>query len=99
METRVDNFGIYLKDHRERKGWTQRELAERLGVTNTHVSHVEAGRQKPTDNLINGAIAVLGLDSYEACWIARRLPGRIEELLLEAGPDEWRQLEEKYGRS
>lgn len=92
------NFGIYLKDHRKKKGLTQRQLAGLSSVTNTHISHVEAGRQRASDNLVNGAIVALGLDLYEAFWIAGRLPGQIEELLLEAGPDEWRRLDEKYGR-
>lgn len=95
---RAQNWGTYLRDHRERKGLAQKELAGKLGVSPQHLCDLEFGRRRPTDAIVNHAILLLDLDAYEACWIAGRLPGEVEELLLEAGPQEWRRLMEGYGR-
>ena len=40
-------FGNYLCALREKKGFTQGELAERLGVSNKAVSKWENGRSRP----------------------------------------------------
>lgn len=36
-----------LYEYRKRKGWTQRELAERLGVTTPTITQYETGARKP----------------------------------------------------
>ncbi len=92
------NFGLYLADHRDRQGFTQRDFAGKLSISPQYLCDIEKGNRKATDEILNHAIVLLDLDSYEACWIAGRLPGQVEAMLLEAGPDEWRRLMERYGR-
>ncbi|MQS07512.1 helix-turn-helix domain-containing protein [Streptomyces alkaliphilus] len=41
-------FGERLRRLRDERGWTQEELAERIGCTGTHISAVETGRRPPT---------------------------------------------------
>ncbi|MYT34259.1 MULTISPECIES: helix-turn-helix transcriptional regulator [unclassified Streptomyces] len=41
-------FGERLRRLREERGWTQEELADRTGYSDTHVSAVETGRRSPT---------------------------------------------------
>ncbi|WP_079086590.1 helix-turn-helix domain-containing protein [Streptomyces silvensis] len=41
-------FGQRLRVLRDERGWTQDELASRLGCSGTHVSAVETGRRPPT---------------------------------------------------
>ncbi|PWI43953.1 helix-turn-helix transcriptional regulator [Streptomyces sp. ICBB 8177] len=41
-------FGQRLRTLRDERGWTQEELAARIGCTGTHVSAVETGRRPPT---------------------------------------------------
>lgn len=41
-------FGQRLRHLRDERGWTQDELAARMGCTGTHISAVETGRRPPT---------------------------------------------------
>ncbi|MFI5940400.1 helix-turn-helix domain-containing protein [Streptomyces uncialis] len=41
-------FGARLRMKRDARGWTQDELAERIGCTGSHISAVETGRRPPT---------------------------------------------------
>lgn len=41
------NTGNRISDLREQKGWTQEELAEKLGITRAALSHYEKNRRKP----------------------------------------------------
>ncbi|MFJ7423699.1 Scr1 family TA system antitoxin-like transcriptional regulator [Streptomyces uncialis] len=41
-------FGARLRLKRDARGWTQDELAERIGCTGSHISAVETGRRPPT---------------------------------------------------
>ncbi len=45
-------LGYRLQSLREEKGLTQGELAERIGLTRTSVTNMEAGRQNITVNLL-----------------------------------------------
>jgi len=40
-------FGKRLKRERMRKGWSQAELAAKLGVTREYVARLESGRHDP----------------------------------------------------
>ena len=39
-----EDMRLALKDAREKRGWTQRDLASRLGLTQTHISGIESGK-------------------------------------------------------
>ncbi|MFD8783529.1 Scr1 family TA system antitoxin-like transcriptional regulator [Kitasatospora sp. NPDC059599] len=41
-------FGAFLRQSREQRGWTQEHLAGLVGCTSSHVSALENGRRKPT---------------------------------------------------
>ncbi|WP_078897926.1 helix-turn-helix transcriptional regulator [Streptomyces rimosus] len=53
-------FGVRLRTLRDEHGWTQEELAERLGYSGTHISAVENGRRPPTSRFATRADRVLG---------------------------------------
>ena len=47
----LGNAPAIFRSAREKQGWTKQEMADELGVDITHISHIEAGRQKPSDRL------------------------------------------------
>lgn len=53
-------FGQRLRALRDERGWTQDELAERMGCSGTHVSAVETGRRPPTPRFTARADRVFG---------------------------------------
>lgn len=53
-------FGVLLRRLRDERGWTQDELAERMGCSGTHISAVETGRRSPTLRFARNADRVFG---------------------------------------
>lgn len=45
---KAEPFGKRLKALREDEGWTQRELAERVGLSQPYVARLESGTQQPS---------------------------------------------------
>jgi transcriptional regulator with XRE-family HTH domain len=45
---RPSEFGTWLKVEREARGWTQAEMAERIGVTTNTVARWERGEVTPS---------------------------------------------------
>ncbi|MBL1098047.1 helix-turn-helix domain-containing protein [Streptomyces coffeae] len=59
-KSRSAAFGYRLRTLRDERGWTQDELAERMGCSATHISAVETGRRPPTPRFASHADRVLG---------------------------------------
>src|SRR5260370_20470037 len=63
-----------LRDARRKKGWTQEETAEKLGVTQAYLSMLERGRRSmPYD------LARLAVETRDAPPIALPLPEHVFE--------------------
>lgn len=46
-------FGKQLQRYRERTGYSQEALAEKIGCSNIHISYIECGRKSPSlDTLV-----------------------------------------------
>lgn len=58
-----------LKLARVAKGWSQAELAERVGVTRQTIGLIEAGRYNPTLKLCLGLARATGRGLEELFWI------------------------------
>ncbi len=54
-------FGEKIRNARKTLGLTQRQLADRLGVSNTTISNWEKGLSRPDADLIQELCRVLGL--------------------------------------
>lgn len=62
-----------IRDLRRSRGWTQAELADRLGVHQTYVSKIELGERR--------------LDVVEAAALARALNVTMSDIMARAGVD------------
>jgi transcriptional regulator with XRE-family HTH domain len=68
-----DEFAARLRELREEKGWTQAELAERVGVSAHTVAQWERSRREPSWNNVVAMADALGV-STEAF---RQLPKEV----------------------
>jgi HTH-type transcriptional regulator, competence development regulator len=59
-------FGEYIKNLRIEKGWSQRELASKIGITNAAISRLESSkRKKPSLITLNAIAQNLGISQFE----------------------------------
>ena len=76
------DFRTQVRAYRERRGWTQAELAEELGWTPSRVAQIEAG-YLPSAELAYKLAMVCGMDPGEVCtWVAAERLGRPAEQML-----------------
>ena len=59
------SFGARLKELRKIKKMTQFELAEKVGIDEKHLSHIETGRSFPKAVLIERLAQILGVNLDE----------------------------------
>jgi len=58
-----NKLGTYIKEEREKKGISQRKLAEEIGFSNSELSRIESGeRQKPDFSTLSKISSALDLD-------------------------------------
>lgn len=58
----MQTFGQYLKRERMRCGLSQRELAQKTGICNVHLSYFERGKRFPNSKAMIKLEKQLGLD-------------------------------------
>lgn len=59
------DFGLRIKELRNKKGITQYQLAELVGIDPKHMSHIETGRSFPKADLIEKFADTLDIDYTE----------------------------------
>lgn len=88
-------FGERVRQLRQAKGLTLRQLAPKVGVGFTYLSRVETGKmtygEYPSDALIHRLAEELDGDEDELLLLAERIPERIRKRVLER-PKEFRVL-------
>ncbi len=57
----VENFGIKIRDAREKKGWKQEDLARKIGEPVTFIRKLESGKIRPPDDVIEKLEKLLGI--------------------------------------
>lgn len=72
-------IGQRIKRERLSKSLTQRALAKRVGVGTPHISKVEAGRENPSDELLQRIAEVLDCEFDELLLMAGRVPPDLIE--------------------
>ncbi|MBL0389173.1 helix-turn-helix domain-containing protein [Tumebacillus sp. ITR2] len=78
----MTELGLKIKLHRERKGWNQKELAEKADVSPATISGAENGRFTPTPAVLHRIARELGLEFYE---LSTLYPEPKLDTLLEIG--------------
>lgn len=61
MVGELGDIGARLREERERRGISQRELARRLGVSASLISQIEAGQSKPSVSTLYAIVTELGV--------------------------------------
>lgn len=59
------DFGLRIKELRNKKGITQYQLAELVGIDPKHMSHIETGRSFPKADLIEKFANALNIEYQE----------------------------------
>ncbi|OWA13082.1 transcriptional regulator [Streptomyces sp. CS227] len=76
-------FGVRLRRLRERQGWTQDDLSERMGYSASHISGIETGARNPTSRFAECADKALG--TGEA--LSRQGAAARDSAILEGFPE------------
>ncbi|MFE2104279.1 helix-turn-helix domain-containing protein [Kitasatospora sp. NPDC059463] len=72
-------FGAQLRSSREARGWTQGQLAEETGYSDSYISAVETGRKSTSRKFVVRADLALGTgQTLELMWIGLKHKGFIE---------------------
>lgn len=77
--SQVEMIGQRIKRERLDRGMTQRTLAEKVRVGVPHISKIEAGREQPSDELLQRIALVFCCDFDELLIAARRIPQNLLE--------------------
>ena len=81
------NFGERVRELRQQKAWTLRDLGEKVGVGSTYLSRVENERLNygdyPSDALIHRLAAALEADEEELLILAKRIPSPLKKRFLQ----------------
>src|ERR1700683_3809256 len=94
-ERRMNRFGQKVRELRQGKGLSLRELAPKVGVGFTYLSKVENGRldfgDYPGETLIRRLAKTFNADADELLLLAGKVPDRIKKRVLER-PDVFGKL-------
>lgn len=96
-------IGHFISEQRKSKGWTQSQLAEKLGITDKAISKWETGRSMPDLSLFVPLCTLLGITLNELFAGERiseqNLKEKADEVLMEVitswlGQDKWESKED-----
>lgn len=93
----AETIGQRIRRERLAADMTQRDLAAQVEVGVPHISKIEAGRENPSDELLERIASVFGLDHDELLLVARRIPDDMVERLAR-DPQEALEFLRKFGQ-
>lgn len=80
-----EKFGPYIREQRDAKGMSLRELAKAAGVSPTFMSKVETENWKPKEEKLRKIAQVLGIDGADLVARAGRVPSDLSDIIKEHG--------------
>jgi transcriptional regulator with XRE-family HTH domain len=81
-----------LKDAREERGWSQRDLASRLGIAQRHISGIESGKIVPRYDTLLELVRMLDRDLI---MVSRALVPVVQSLVRDHLKDQQGEGEER----
>ena len=98
----MTTFGQRIRELRQAKGWTLRQLAPKVSVGFTYLSKVETGRldfgDYPSEALIHRLADALDTDEQELLILADKVPKQIRKRLKER-PEVFRRIAQMDDRA
>lgn len=76
----AEKLGRRIAAHRAKLGWTQQDLAERLAISRTALSHLEAGLSDPGERTVALLAGVFGVEPHELVAGTSYPPAKAERL-------------------
>lgn len=65
LPTGPSSTGVAIRELRERRAWTQAELAREIGTDHSYISRIEAGNRWPSRKFMVRCAAAFGLEEEE----------------------------------
>ncbi len=93
----VSTFGEVIRKRRRKLNFTQRELADRVGVSKPFIGHLERSRRRPSDHTVRRLADVLGLDQGELLLAANpETAGLLRRPSAGLGSSAWDEFCQSY---
>ena len=93
LPTSVDavSFGAWLRQQRSARGFSQQELSDHLGVSAAHLSRVESGEKRLSEQALRRVAELLGQEETEVSLRGGVVPAHVVAFLAErpAAFGEW----------
>ncbi len=77
-----ESLGRRIADLRAKLGWTQQDLAERVGISRVAVSHLEAGMSDPSERTVALLAGVFKVDPLDLVAGTSYPPAKADRLPL-----------------
>jgi len=91
----LSGLGSALRSLRERRGLTQRGLADRAGLSDAAISKIENGRRLPDCASLGSIMAALAVDLHELALTLDEVNGRVAHV---PAPEFWGDANEERAR-
>lgn len=92
------SFGKLIWQARRKKGWSQRELAAKVGVDYTYLSKLENDHVEPSEEVIRELAHHLELNAEELMYLAGKMTQRDEEALKELVKANYKEMAALFRR-
>jgi transcriptional regulator with XRE-family HTH domain len=78
----MENLGRRIADLRAKLGWTQQQLADRIGISRVALSHLEAAMSEPGERTVTLLAGVFKVEPYELVAGTSYPPAKADRLPL-----------------
>ena len=84
MSTIKELLGKRIKEIRKKKGFTQEQLAEKIGIGTANISYIETGKFAPTIENFEKIAKVLEVEPFELYMFSQKSSEAIKKELFQA---------------